>query len=167
MYCAQVSVLNHSKGLAEHTPACSWILVCLLSFIVIIIPLLCLDTPSSVSSPGPRRRMMGPGPVTRVLSSESLSSGYMTDQYLPVDTETLDTGDYELWERVQQQEKRNFLQEQRKHYMKDPQQDQANHFIQEDFQQQQLQQQQRPAHHHNPAQRQRREQARAAQYVVS
>ena len=32
MYCAQVSVLNHSKGLAEHTPACSWILVCLLSY---------------------------------------------------------------------------------------------------------------------------------------
>ena len=110
---------------------------------------------------------MGPGPVTRVLSSESLSSGYMTDQYLPVDTETLDTGDYELWERVQQQEKMNFLQEQRKHYMKEPQQDKPNHYIQEDFQQQQLQQQQRPTHHHNPAQRQRREQARAAQYVVN
>ena len=127
--------------------------------------LLCLDSPSSVSSPGPRRRMMGP--VTRVLSSESISSGYMTDQYMPVDTETLDTGDYELWERVQQQEKRNFLQEQRKHYMKDPQRDQPNQYIQEDFQQQQLQQPQRPSHHHNPAQRQRREQARAAQYVVN
>ena len=106
------------------------------------------------------------GPVTRVLSSESISSGYMTDQYMPVDTETLDTGDYELWERVQQQEKRNFLQEQRKHYMKDPLRDQPNQYIQEDFQQQQLQQQPRPTHHHNPAQRQRREQARAAQYVV-
>ena len=39
---------------------------------------------------------MGAG---RVLSSESLSSGYSTDQYLPVDTEILDTEDYELWER--------------------------------------------------------------------
>ena len=94
----------------------------------------------------------------------------MTDQYMPVDTETLDTGDYELWERVQQQEKRNFLHEQRKHYMKDPQRDQPSQYIQEDFQQQQLQQHQqqpRPSHHHNPAQRQRREQARAAQYVVN
>ena len=93
----------------------------------------------------------------------------MTDQYMPVDTETLDTGDYELWERVQQQEKRNFLQEQRKHYMRDLQRDQQNQYIQEDIQQQQQlqQQQQRPAHHHNPAQRQRREQARAAQYVVN
>ena len=42
------------------------------------------------------------GPVTRVLSSERISSGYMTDQYLPVDSETLDTGDYELWDRSQQ-----------------------------------------------------------------
>ena len=45
---------------------------------------------------------MGPGPMPRVLSSESISSGYMTDQYMPVDTETLDTGDYELWDRRQQ-----------------------------------------------------------------
>ena len=108
---------------------------------------------------------MGPVPVTRVLSSSSLSSGYMTDQYLPVDTETLDTGDYELWERVQQQEKRNFLQEQRKHYLKDhqsPQQDQPGHYVQE----QQLQQE-NPPHHQHPAQRQRREKARATQYMVN
>ena len=40
---------------------------------------------------------MGAG---RVMSTESLSSGYSTDQqYLPVDTENLDTEDYELWER--------------------------------------------------------------------
>ena len=46
--------------------------------------------------PGPGLGLMGAG---RVLSSESLSSGYGTDQYLPVDSETLDTEDYELWER--------------------------------------------------------------------
>ena len=41
--------------------------------------------------------MLGAG---RVMSTESLSSGYSTDQhYLPVDTESLDTEDYELWER--------------------------------------------------------------------
>ena len=41
--------------------------------------------------------MLGAG---RVMSTESLSSGYSTDQhYLPVDTENLDTEDYELWER--------------------------------------------------------------------
>ena len=49
-----------------------------------------------VTSFGDRRP--GPG-LGRVLSSESLSSGYSTDQYLPVDSETLDTEDYELWER--------------------------------------------------------------------
>ena len=42
-------------------------------------------------------------PVTRVLSSDSISSGYNTDQYLPVDSDTMDTGDYELWDRRQQQ----------------------------------------------------------------
>ena len=40
--------------------------------------------------------MLGAG---RVMSTESLSSGYGTDQYLPVETESLDTEDYELWER--------------------------------------------------------------------
>merc|ERR1719391_15238 len=63
---------------------------------------------SRVSSPGIRRRQIpgpGVGPVPRVLSSDSISSGYMTgqgaggDQYLPVDSDTMDTGDYELWER--------------------------------------------------------------------
>ena len=47
-----------------------------------------------------RRRMV---PVTRVLSSDSISSGYNTDQYLPVDSDIMDTGDYELWDRRQQQ----------------------------------------------------------------
>ena len=36
---------------------------------------------------------------SRVLSNESLTSGYNTDQYNPVDTDTMDTEDYELWER--------------------------------------------------------------------
>ena len=35
----------------------------------------------------------------RVLSNESLSSGYNTDQFSPVSTNTMDTEDYELWER--------------------------------------------------------------------
>ena len=34
-----------------------------------------------------------------VLSTESISSGYNTDQFAPVDTDTMDTQDYELWER--------------------------------------------------------------------
>jgi hypothetical protein len=36
-----------------------------------------------------------------VLSTESLSSGYGSDSFLPVSTETMDTEDYELWERRQ------------------------------------------------------------------
>ena len=57
-------------------------------------------TPSALSSPALRRRALGPGHrVQRVLSSDSISSGYSTDMYLPVDSDTLDTGDYELWER--------------------------------------------------------------------
>jgi hypothetical protein len=36
-----------------------------------------------------------------VLSTESLSSGYGSDSFLPVNTETMDTEDYELWERRQ------------------------------------------------------------------
>ena len=59
-----------------------------------------VESPSCVSSPGVRRRMV---PVTRVLSSDSISSGYNTDQYLPVDSDIMDTGDYELWDRRQQQ----------------------------------------------------------------
>ena len=50
---------------------------------------------SPVASPTPGRR----GLPERVLSCESLSSGYNTDLYLPVQTDSLDTGDYELWER--------------------------------------------------------------------
>ena len=50
---------------------------------------------SPVASPAPGRR----GLPERVLSCESLSSGYNTDLYLPVQTDSLDTGDYELWER--------------------------------------------------------------------
>jgi len=76
MYSAQVSVLNKIKGV------------------------------SRVSSPGMRRRQIPEsGPVPRVLSSDSISSGYMTgqgasgDHYFPVDSDTMDTGDYELWER--------------------------------------------------------------------
>ena len=76
----------------------------------------------------------------------------MTDQYLPVDTETLDTGDYELWERIQQQEKKHFLQEQQKLFLQEKQQ--------------QFQQQQKSPPHPHPAQRQRREMARAAEHVV-
>ena len=38
----------------------------------------------------------------RVLSNESLSSGYNTDQFSPVSTNTMDTEDYELWERRKQ-----------------------------------------------------------------
>ena len=75
-------------------------------------------TPSSVSSPGPRRRLVaGAGP--RAVSPDSVSSGYSTastaasypstaashpshPSYLPVDSELLDTGDYELWDRRQQ-----------------------------------------------------------------
>jgi len=34
-----------------------------------------------------------------VLSTESISSGYNTDQFAPVHTDTMDTQDYELWER--------------------------------------------------------------------
>merc|ERR1719233_2780610 len=34
-----------------------------------------------------------------VLSNESISSGYNTDQFAPVHTDTMDTQDYELWER--------------------------------------------------------------------
>ena len=63
-------------------------------------------TPSSVSSPGPRRRLVA-GP--RAVSPDSVSSGYSTastaasyPSYLPVDSELLDTGDYELWDRRQQ-----------------------------------------------------------------
>jgi len=37
--------------------------------------------------------------LSRILSNESLSSGYNTDLYHPVETETMDTEDYELWER--------------------------------------------------------------------
>ena len=68
--------------------------------------------PSRVSSPiMMRRRLVSPDHtgqpghhLTRVLSSDSVSSGYSTgvtsgDMYLPVDTDTMDTGDYELWER--------------------------------------------------------------------
>jgi hypothetical protein len=36
-----------------------------------------------------------------VLSTESLSSGYGSESFLPVNTETMDTEDYELWERRQ------------------------------------------------------------------
>ena len=36
---------------------------------------------------------------SRILSSESLSSGYNTDHFCPVDTEIMDTEDYELWDR--------------------------------------------------------------------
>ena len=71
-------------------------------------------TPSSMSSPGPRRRLVA-GP--RAVSPDSVSSGYSTAStaasyptsypstaasYLPVDSELLDTGDYELWDRRQQ-----------------------------------------------------------------
>ena len=78
-------------------------------------------TPSSMSSPGPRRRQVA-GP--RAVSPDSMSSGYSTastaasypssypstaashptsyPSYLPVDSELLDTGDYELWDRRQQ-----------------------------------------------------------------
>ena len=73
-------------------------------------------TPSSMSSPGPRRRLVA-GP--RAMSPDSVSSGYSTastaasypstaashpshPSYLPVDSELLDTGDYELWDRSQQ-----------------------------------------------------------------
>ena len=70
-------------------------------------------TPSSMSSPGPRRRLVA-GP--RAVSPDSVSSGYSTastaasypstaasyPSYLPVDSELLDTGDYELWDRRQQ-----------------------------------------------------------------
>ena len=79
-------------------------------------------TPSSMSSPGPRRRLVA-GP--RAVSPDSVSSGYSTastaasypstaasypshpsypnyPSYLPVDSELLDTGDYELWDRSQQ-----------------------------------------------------------------
>ena len=59
-------------------------------------------TGSALSSPAMRRRAVGPGPghgVQRVLSSDSISSGYSTDMYLPVDSDMMDTGDYELWER--------------------------------------------------------------------
>ena len=38
----------------------------------------------------------------RILSNESLSSGYNTDQFNPVSTDTMDTEDYELWERRKQ-----------------------------------------------------------------
>ncbi len=34
-----------------------------------------------------------------VRSTESLSSGYCSDSFLPVATDTMDTEDYELWER--------------------------------------------------------------------
>ena len=70
-------------------------------------------TPSSVSSPGPRRRLVA---GARAVSPDSVSSGYSTastaasypgypssyPSYLPVDSELLDTGDYELWDRRQQ-----------------------------------------------------------------
>ena len=77
-------------------------------------------TPSSVSSPGPRRRLVA---GARAVSPDSVSSGYSTastaasypsypghpssypshpSSYLPVDSELLDTGDYELWDRRQQ-----------------------------------------------------------------
>jgi hypothetical protein len=36
---------------------------------------------------------------SHILSNETLSSGYNTDQFRPVDTDTMDTEDYELWER--------------------------------------------------------------------
>ena len=66
-----------------------------------------------MSSPGPRRRLLA-GP--RAVSPDSVSSGYSTastaasypstaashPSYLPVDSELLDTGDYELWDRRQQ-----------------------------------------------------------------
>ena len=63
-----------------------------------------------MSSPGPRRRLVA-GP--RAVSPDSVSSGYSTastaasyptsyPSYLPVDSELLDTGDYELWDRSQQ-----------------------------------------------------------------
>ena len=75
-----------------------------------------LGTPSSVSSPGPRRRLVA---GARAVSPDSVSSGYSTastaasypshpsypssyPSYLPVDSELLDTGDYELWDRRQQ-----------------------------------------------------------------
>ena len=38
----------------------------------------------------------------RIISNESLSSGYNTDQFNPVSTDTMDTEDYELWERRKQ-----------------------------------------------------------------
>ena len=34
-----------------------------------------------------------------VRSTESLSSGYCSDSFLPVTTDTMDTEDYELWDR--------------------------------------------------------------------
>ena len=36
---------------------------------------------------------------SRILSTESLSSGYNTDHFRPVSTDTIDKQDYELWER--------------------------------------------------------------------
>eukprot|EP00092_Neocalanus_flemingeri_P051267 GFUD01059574.1.p1 GENE.GFUD01059574.1~~GFUD01059574.1.p1 ORF type:complete len:332 (+),score=121.93 GFUD01059574.1:177-1172(+) len=49
--------------------------------------------------PTEQRRGQGILNPSRVLSKESLSSGYNTDQFHPVDTDTMDTEDYELWER--------------------------------------------------------------------
>ncbi|XP_023338643.1 uncharacterized protein LOC111709245 isoform X3 [Eurytemora carolleeae] len=39
--------------------------------------------------------------LDRIGSTESLSSGYCSDSFLPVQAETMDTQDYELWERQQ------------------------------------------------------------------
>eukprot|EP00092_Neocalanus_flemingeri_P040063 GFUD01043636.1.p1 GENE.GFUD01043636.1~~GFUD01043636.1.p1 ORF type:complete len:564 (+),score=181.50 GFUD01043636.1:27-1718(+) len=71
-------------------------------------------SPSPYSTPGLRRKYIrsqenihqaeqnrGQGILhpSRILSTESLSSGYNTDQFHPVNTDTMDTEDYELWER--------------------------------------------------------------------
>jgi len=69
---------------------------------------------SALSTPSMRRREILPSQTypdrertrwekifqpAHVLSTESISSGYNTDQFAPVHTDTMDTQDYELWER--------------------------------------------------------------------
>ena len=46
-----------------------------------------------------KERIRGEFLPAHVLSNESISSGYNTDQFAPVSTDTMDTQDYELWER--------------------------------------------------------------------
>jgi len=58
---------------------------------------------SPSATPSMRRRQLEPRvkpfSPSRILSNESISSGYISDAFSPVETDTLDTGDYEIWDR--------------------------------------------------------------------